>query len=96
MCVFVYEWKCCIITTCWPQTLWQPWQGTARAPPSAHVCVFYKVECILSKQYADDMLRAVILTQVSVCLLIRSMQLYQEIIINKYKNTNNLSGWKQN
>lgn len=85
MCVFVYEWKCCIITTCWPQTLWQPGQGTARAPSPrmAHVCVFYKIERILSKQYADDMLRAVILTQVSVCLLVRSMQLYQKITINK-------------
>lgn len=42
------------------------WRWGARAPCCVHVCFFYKVVSILSKEYADDMLRAVILIQVSV------------------------------
>lgn len=58
--------------------------GAGWAPPCVHVCVcvFYKVVSILTKRYADDMLRAVILIQVSIRKLIQYIQLYQEIIIN--------------
>lgn len=42
-CMYVYEWKCCFITTCWLLTLWQHRRGAAPAPPYIHVYVFYIV-----------------------------------------------------
>lgn len=51
--------KRCFITTCWPLTLRGGFHREQVTAP--RVCV-----CALTKRYADDMLRAVLLMQVSV------------------------------
>lgn len=69
------------------------WLAGSSSPLPVCACVFYKAVCILTKRYADDMLRAVILMQVSNPL---THSLYAAVPrnYNKYKkiNTDYLSG----